>query len=236
MLHKMHNFWQLRKRRVIISAAMLGIVGFGLAGAAASGAWFSDTQSGVISGTIGSIQITTSGGIGTNSANFAFSNMLPGVPQTVTVYYQNTGANNEDVWIKFPNVTALSALNNLGTYGEVHLSANGTDLFDSANLNDRVATCGPLSPSGCWPLASEYLVASNVGPTGSGSVSFTFNYAGKMSTQPSAGTTTYWNVYPVPAGLYSSSNPNGQTYVNASDSSGNGLPYEIVAVQPGQTP
>jgi hypothetical protein len=222
-------------------AALVGTVG--LLGAAAfvasgsTGAYFSDTHTGSISGTIGSIRITPSGGTESTDGSFmdlAFSNLLPGDPQTVTVNYQNTGSDPEDVYVVFPNATALSALNSLGSYGTVHLSSAGNgavgDVFDSANLNDS-PSCPPGStstkyPTPCEALPSQLLVASNVSPGGSGSFSFSFNYASKLSTQPSLGTTAYWNVYP----------QTGDTTINSADGTGNGLPYEIVATQPGVTP
>lgn len=216
----------LKTRAVALLATVTLLGGTAWIAAGTTGAYFSDTHSGTISGTLGSIRVTPSGGTGTDSTDFSFTNMLPGAPQTVTASYTNSGTSPEDVYIVFNNATALSALNNLGTYGEVHLSANGVHLFDSANLNDRVATCGTLEPSGCWPLASQYRVASNLGVGASGTVSFTFNYAGKLSTQPPVGTTASWNVYPV----------SGQATTKAADGTGNGLPYEIVATQPGVTP
>jgi hypothetical protein len=164
--------------------------------------------------------------------DLSFTNMLPGVPQTATVHYQNTGANTQDVWIVFNNATALSALNNLGTYGEAHLSANGTALFDSANLNDRLGTCVAFAPSGCWPLAKQYKVASNVAPGATGSVSFTFDLASKTTAAAPV-----FNPYPVSAqGYLVTHDKNDQNYVNPADGQGNGLPYEIVATQQGVTP
>ena len=135
----------------------------------------------------------------------------------------------------FPNLTALSALNNLGSYGTVHLSSSGTgavgDVFDSANLNDNSVTCpvGSFSvqyPTPCEPLPKQLLIATNVGPGDTGSFSFSFNYASKLSTQAPVGSTAYWNTYPV----------SGQTTTNPSDGTGAGLPYQIVATQPGVTP
>lgn len=207
---------------LVASVGLLGGVAFVAAGT--TGAYFSDTNQGAITGTIGSIRVDTSGGSGADHANFSFANMLPGEAQTATVSYENNGANNEDVWIVFNNPTALSALNNLGTYGEVHLKGNDIALFDSANLNDRASTCGAFDPAGCWPLGKQYKVASNVAPGGSGNVSFSFNYAGKLKTQPDAGTTAVFNQYPVD----DQQNPNGDP--------GNGLPYQIVATQVGVTP
>jgi hypothetical protein len=233
----------MSKRAKLKCAAIVGTVGLlggtAYVAAGSTGAYFSDTHTGAISGTIGSIRITPSGG--TESAdgsymNLAFNDLLPGAPQTVTVDYQNTGNNPEDVYIVFPNATALSALNSLGSYGTVHLSSTGYgavgDVFDSANLNDNGTSCpvGSTSvqyPTPCEPLPSDLLIASNVAPGATGTFSFSFNYASKLSTQPAAGTTAYWNTYPVA----------GQTTTNEpADGSGNGLPYQIVATQHGITP
>jgi hypothetical protein len=223
----MRSYFQKRKARITALVGTIGLlIVFVVVATGGTGAYFSDSHSGTISGTIGSIRVTPSGGGGANNLDFAFTNLLPGEPQSATGQYTNTGANAEDVYIAFNNPTALSALNNLGTYGEVHVTANGNDLFDSANLNDNSTTCGPFSPSGCWPLPSELRLAQNVAPGGTGNFTFTFNYASKLKTQPPAGTTANWNTYPV----------NGQFTVNSSDGSGSGLPYEIVATQPGQTP
>lgn len=211
-------------------AALAALV---IAATGMTGAYFSDTHHGDITGNIGSIKVTPSGGTGTDGTDFTFANLLPGEPQTATIQFQNTGLNNEDVWLVFDNATALSALNNLGTYGEVHVS-NGHELFASTNLNDRSATCGPFSPTGCWPLPSQIKVADNVAPGAGGYVKFTFNYAAKLSDPAAEGAD--FNVYPVPAGAYSPTNPDGQTTVNATDGTGSGLPYEIVATQVGQTP
>ena len=214
------NSLKIKGAAIAVSVALLG--GTAWLAAGATGAYFSDTHGGTISGTVGSVKVTPYGGSGPAQTDLSFTNLLPGVAQTVTESYENTGANPEDVYIVFNNATALSALNNLGTYGEAHLSANGVALFDSANLNDRVPTCGPLSPSGCWPLANQYLLVSNLSPGASGTVSFSFNYASKLKSQGPAA----WNTYPV----------SGQYTVNASDLSGSGLPYQIVATQHGVTP
>lgn len=222
----------LTKRRRI--DVRLGILGLCVAALTAcviiasgiTGAFFSDSHSGKISGTIGSIRVTPSGGTGPEGLNFSFDNLLPGETQTAHMEYKNTGTGNEDVWIVFNNETALSALNNLGTYGVVHLVSNGSEVFGSANLNDNETSCGPFSSSGCWPLKKQYRLASNVAPGGTGSASFTFGYTGKLKTQPPEGVTAVFNQYPVP----------GQFKVNSADGSGDGLPYQIVATQVGQTP
>ncbi|MGH3002594.1 MAG: hypothetical protein ACRDM1_08060 [Gaiellaceae bacterium] len=212
----------------LAALAALVIVATGM-----TGAYFSDTHQGDITGNLGSIKVTPSGGTGADGTDFSFSNMLPGEPQTATIQYQNTGLNSEDVWLVFNNATALSALNNLGSYGEVHVS-NGHALFDSANLNDRTPTCGAFSPTGCWPLPSRIKVGTSIASGAGGFVKFTFDYAGKLSNPAAEGAP--FNVYPVPAGAYSPANPDGQFTVNAADGSGSGLPYQLVATQVGQTP
>ena len=128
----------------------------------------------------------------------------------------------------FNNPTALSALNNLGTYGEVHITANGgSEVFGSANLNDRYACGAPSNPGVATVCAvpKAIKVASSVNPNETGSWAFTFNYAAKLSGQTPAGGGV-WNSYPV----------TGQTTTNAADGTGAGLPYQIVATQVGQTP
>lgn len=215
---------------LVATVAMLG--GTAWIAAGTTGAYFSDTHSGSISGTVGSIKVTPYGGAGANGMDLSFSNMLPGESQTARVNYQNTGANAEDVWIVFNNATALSSLNNMGTFGEVHLSANGTALFDSVNLNDRSGTCGAFSPSGCWPLAKQYLVAANLAPGAAGSVSFAFNLASRTKA---AG--PVFNPYPVsPQGYLVTHDKNDQNFVDAADGQGSGLPYRLVATQHGVTP
>lgn len=184
-----------------------------------TGAYFSDSKAGTITGTLGSIKVSTSGGSGTDNLDFNFTNMLPGVPQTANGGYQNTGTSPEDVWIVFNNAAALHALNDLGTYGEVHVASNGAAIFDSANLNDNTGgTCGPLSPSGCWPLPQELKLAENVGPTASGTFAFTFNYGAKLKGAAAEGAP--FNCYPL-------TDPTCPS---------NGLPYKIVATQHGVDP
>jgi hypothetical protein len=215
---------------LLATVALLG--GTAWIAAGTTGAYFSDTHTGTINGSIGSIQVAANGSTGAALSDVSFKDMLPGVAQTVTINYKNTGKNVQDVWISFTNATALSALNNMGSYGEVHLSANGTALFDSANLNDRSGTCGAFSPSGCWPLAKQYKVASNLAPGTSGTVSFTFALAGKTVTPPVA-----FNHYPASEHSYLvTGNKDDQNYINAADGTGNGLPFAIVATQVGQQP
>ena len=193
-----------------VSAALIG------AGVNATGAYFSDTKAGNISGTIGSIKVAT------DRTQIGFNNMLPGELQTVGDHYTNVGRNNADVWLVFNNADALHALNNLGTFGEVHIASDGTEIFASQNLNDNLApasgTCGPFTPAGCWPVPQQIKLASNVAPGGGGDWTFGFKYASKKQGGNLAEATPAWNYYPL-----------GST-------ANSGLPYQIVATQPGIAP
>lgn len=229
----------MKKARIAALGASLAMTaGLVAAATGATGAYFSDTVSGNASGTIGSIQIAPTNGAG--SMALAFTDLLPGTPQTVSVAYTNTGNSTEDVYVVFPDNIALSALNNLGRYGTVHLSSTGAgavgDVFDSNNLNDNIKSCGAFSQSptgllpGCWPVPNQLLVASNLAPGAAGTFAFSFMYASALSNQGPNPGTGVWNTFPV----------SGQTFGTNSDqsqpTSGSGLPYEIVATQPGINP
>jgi len=204
----------LRTRIIGIAGASALAIGLAVVGASTTGAYLSDTVNGSITGTIGTIQITSA-----NSA-LTYDRLLPGVPQTVTATYQNTGNSPQDVWVVFNNADALHALNDLGTYGEFHVSANGVPKFDSANLNDGLSTGCVTSVAGCWPVPKAIKLVSDLAPSASGNVSFTFGYASKMTT-PERG----FNLYPVPSSADTNATP-----------AHSGMPYQLVAVQPGQTP
>lgn len=214
-----------------LGASSLLLVGVAVAAIGLTGAYFSETKAGEFKGNIGSIHVNTSGGDGPNGLEFAFHNMLPGELQTAHIEFENSGANNEAVYIVFQNETALSALNNLGEYGEAYLSADGKGLFGSKNLNDKSSTC-PLGshdsehPNPCNPLVKQYKLVSDLAPGARGNASFSFAYSGKLKGEPGVGETAPFNTYPVA----------GQVHVNAADGEGTGLPYEIVATQVGQEP
>ncbi len=198
---------------VAVMGASTAMVG---AAAAGTGAYFSDSRTGTTSGTIGSIRVTTAGGGGADGLDFNFANLLPGESQKATATYTNTGHNNQDVWLVFPNADALHAINDLGHYGEVHVTSNGTEIFASSNLNDN---SGGGCPTGCTPLPQAIKLASNVAPNATGSFSFAFNYAGKLKGKDAEGAP--FNCYPV---------------TNPVSCDRNGLPYQVVATQHGISP
>ncbi len=205
---------QNNRVRAAVGVGSLALVAAGLVGSVnGSLAYFTDSQSGNVSGSVGSIKGAVS------QADLAFTNLLPGEVQTVQANMTNTGLSNQDVWVVFDNAAALHALNDLGTYGEFHITAGGVAKFDSANLNnDHNGTCGPLAPTGCWPVPEKVKLASNVAPGGKVGYTFGFGYGSKIATQSQAGGGV-WN-----------------TYTAADGSSASGLPYKIVETQVGQQP
>jgi hypothetical protein len=216
----------LNRKKAIIGAGGVAVaLTMALAALGPTGAYFSDTEQGSIEGTKGSIKIA-----GVDNLDLHFTNMLPGELQTVSERYTNNGLSPQDVWVVFNNAEALHALNDEGTFMEFHLAANGTALFDSANLNDNgdgVPGCAgdpEFSPDGCWPLERAYKLQENLAPGSIGQVSFSAMIAAKAVGQSEVGGGE-WLPYPV-------KQQNGPA-VEATDA---GLPYQIVATQVGQKP
>lgn len=159
--------------------ATASLAGFAATG---TGAYFSDAKSGnVIAGTMGSIAITGHGGDGANNLGITFTKMLPGEQQSKTVSFTNTGENNEDVWVVFDQAAlgthdGKTGLNSFGRYAEVHVSADGSEIFGSANLNDNASSCPPGSGPApvCNPLPHMLKLEDNLTPTSSGTMTFAF--------------------------------------------------------------
>ena len=226
--------------RKALTATALGAAAFALVAVAAgtTGAYFSESAPGAINGTLGSVHLAT------GPTTFNWTNMMPGEPKSATVDFQNSGTGNQDFYLVFKNVPALHAINNLGSYGEAHIAdGNGVHLFDSTNLQDgrhqtatttTTDTCGGFTPAGCWPIPVSLKLASNVAFFAWNSFTFSFNYPGKLGGIPgkiSGGGS--FNTYPLSgtdiwAGAAGAADGAGPA--------GAGLPYDIVAVQVGQTP
>ena len=207
-----------------LGAALVLVLVVALA-AVASGvtsAYFSDTKSGTLTGTVGSIRVDTAATNGgdADSLSLAFTNLMPGVPQTLTTKFTNIGTANQDVWVVFNDVYALRAINDLGTYGAIKVESEEGTVFYSANLNDR-------PNNGTYPLPRMIRLLQNVAPGAGGTMLFTFQYASKLgqSLVPGGGV---WNTYPVP--------PRSWDTDVLPYTSGTGLPYRIVATQVGIAP
>ena len=160
--------------RIAIGIAAL-VAAFGLLFNAVghTGAYLEDTKPGGVTGTIGEVKISTVGGAAINDPTFVWSNMLPGEYKSLTVKYKNTGTVPEDVFLTFPNLTALSALNSLGTYGEVHVTVNGTEVYANANLNDK-------PNSGTKGLPAQLKLQGGLAVNHTGTFTFQFRYADKL--------------------------------------------------------
>ena len=229
---------QTRTMRRLLALGLTGAAAIGLAATASglTGAYFSDSKSGTITGTIGAVKIATSGGTGTNGLDLHFVDLMPGEPQTVTINYQSLGSGPQDLYLTFPNRPALHALNNLGTYGMVTVTDSSSGVvFTSTNLQDgRTVPSGNscsniFTPDngGCWPLPTQLLVRSNLAPGAGGTIQFTFGYPGKLSGNGPG----VWNSYP------SDNPPYSQAYgLDNVPPAGNGLPIVVVATQAGHTP
>ena len=175
------------QKKRLLAVAVSGVAAFGLVATATNltGAYFSEAKGGNITGTIGAVHVATAGGTGGNGLDFSFTNLMPGEPQTITVYYQNTGTGPEDIHLNFPNVPALHTLNNLGTYGEVHIADSSSGpVFDSANRRRPHGRLGHLQTRPARRVAGRCppicVVRSNLPAGGGGTVTFTFALAGKL--------------------------------------------------------
>ncbi|MER7072335.1 hypothetical protein [Terrabacter sp. NPDC000476] len=81
-----------RRARVAVGAGSLVLVAAGLVGSVGGSlAYFTDSQAGSLSGSVGSIKGQT------NTNTLAFTNLLPGEVLTVDATVTNTGLNNQDV-------------------------------------------------------------------------------------------------------------------------------------------
>lgn len=222
----------MARSRTFFTAGAVGVAAIALAASTSvTGAYFSDSKSGKITGTVGTIKVETTGssGTGVDGLNFNFERLMPGVAQTAVINYKNIGSEPEDVSLTFPNRSALHALNNKGRYAVVKIvDGNNLVLFESTNLNDgrRLSetgnTCGTFTPTvgpfdggNCWPLPPKLKIADNVAPGASGQISFIFAYPVEKTDQNAV-----FNAYPVSEAFG----------LDAADS-GEGLPFKVVADQ-----
>jgi len=221
----MHGILRRINPRIAIGiAAVLAAFGLLFNAVGHTGAYLEDAKPGGVTGTIGKVEISTTGGAAINDPTFTWSNMLPGVYKSLTVKYKNTGTVPEDVYLTFPNLTALSALNSLGTYGEVHVSVNGTEIYANANLNDK-------PNNGTSGLPAQLKLQEGLQVNHTGTFTFEFRYADKLGGVQGAATHStgggVFNHYPA---------TDGQVTVRAGDGTGNGLPFAVAGVQEGHLP
>jgi hypothetical protein len=220
----MPGFFRRINRRVALAlTAIVAAIGLAIVASGNTSAYFEDVKQGGATGTVGQVKISTEGGNAVDDPTFTWNDMLPGQPRSLTIKYTNTGTVHEDVYLTFPNATALSALNSLGTYGEVHVSVNGDEIYSNSNLNDK-------PNNGTTGLPAQLKLQEHLAVGHTGKVTFTFQYADKLGGVQGAATHStgggVFNPYPVP----------GQVTVRSGDGTGNGLPFAVAGVQEGHLP
>jgi len=134
----------------VATAALLGSV------VATTGAYWTDSHGGTITGTNGTVAITVNGGGGAGLLDFDFSGIMPGVTKTATVNLYNPTANPEAVWVVFNNTNGIwSAVNDLGQFGKFTV---GGYIYD--NLNNNSADAQPATPGVAGTSTGSYMSGS----------------------------------------------------------------------------
>lgn len=123
-----------------VAASLIGVAVVG------TGAYYTDSHGGQISGNNGSVAITVDGtGTGPEDMDFDFSGILPGAPgKTATITVTNTGSAPEDLYLAFNNDNNMwSAVNDLGQYGKFIIN---TKTYDNLNNTYTAANSGVSMP------------------------------------------------------------------------------------------
>ena len=140
----------MRKSKAVRVAGFVGALGASAAlvgfAATGTGAYFSESHTGTIQASNGSVKLTVS----PSNGILTYSNLLPGVDQKQTVGWQATGTGAQDIWLVFPTTSkdgsnpseALTgqpedaAKGGLGRYGHFAVNAPAGS-FNSYNLSNR---------------------------------------------------------------------------------------------------
>jgi hypothetical protein len=145
-------------RKRISLLAGVGLVTVLSLAVVSTGAYFTDSKPGAITGNLGTVAINTDG------QNINFANLMPGETQTQTVWVQNTGTGNEDIYVVFSNDNkAWSAVNNLGQYGKFTVNGKVYDNLNNAyealtpGLPGTPNGNGPVGPCGTEQIGANYL-------------------------------------------------------------------------------
>jgi hypothetical protein len=208
---------------VVALGASAGLVA---AAANGTGAYFTDSHSGTINASTGSVKVNTT------DLTLNFSGLLPDQFQTDPIQFQSTGSGPEDIWMVFDPTTS-AILNGpggtdapLGRFGHFALTSPAGN-FSSFNLSSEGAA-PPHTGNSCsvdqnghggstteaadkttlvdfCPVPQEILLASNVAPGNGGEADVTFGYTRLLTGPQNA--------------------PLGQV-----------APYSIIATQPGILP
>lgn len=199
-----------------------------LAGVAASstGAYFTDSHDGNLSGTAGHLRLSVS------STALSFADLVPGDYQTRSIDYSTNSSGHEDIWMVFPSGAGYSALTGykgdpdfsaggLGRYGHFAV-ANGDQVkFTSYNLQNRApGATDPIcsvdangnggsnqqatSPTDTPPLCGvpQFIKLASDLPSGStGTIHMTFGVTGKWTGQNVPATNAPFKIVATQAGV-----------------------------------
>jgi hypothetical protein len=123
-----------------------------------TGAYFTDSHSGQINTSTGTVRVTTDPG---DNGQLNFTNLLPGEYQDQPITYTAAGTGAEDIWLVFPTTStggsnpseAFTGNPNdavgggLGRYGHFAVSSTNGAHFTSYNLNNPSTSPGDPGPS-----------------------------------------------------------------------------------------
>ena len=184
------------------SAALVGVAG------TSTGAYFTDSASGQMDASIGSVQVEAA----TSDTYFSFTGLMPGQNQSQQIDYTNTGTAAQDIWLYIPEgpqynvfsgAVGASPADGLGRYGHFEVKNNaGSINFQSYNLASNAAdptNCPvdaatgnggsaerPTSETDTVPYCAvpHYIrVDTNVPATANRHLTLTFGYTGKLTSQ-----------------------------------------------------
>jgi hypothetical protein len=118
-----------------------------------TGAYFTDSHTGEIDASTGSVTVAISPGDG----KLSFANLLPGEYQTANLNYEATGTGAEDIWLVFPTDGTAEAFvgqpddgvtpGPLGRYGHFAVTSTNGASFTSYNLSTEGTTPGHTGPT-----------------------------------------------------------------------------------------
>lgn len=150
-------FSSTKRRATAISGLVLSIAAVLALTVASTGAYFTDSHPGQISGINGNVAVNVNGGVGAGQLNFDFSGILPGDTKTATMNVGNPTGNTEDVWLVFSNSNGMwSAVNDLGQYGKFTVGGYTYDNLNNKNTNAQPATPGQAGT----PITGSYMSGS----------------------------------------------------------------------------
>jgi hypothetical protein len=171
-----------------ITAALVSIAVIG------TGAYFTDSNGGQISGNLGTVAVTTSGGTGTDGLDFSFDGLLPGEEKIANVHVQNTGTGSEDIYLAFDNTHgAWSAFNTLGAYGTFTIDgviydnlnnqyAWGTDSSGQVISTDPASACYNVPRPAQIKFLPHTIDLGTLGPTASKDFTIGFHFHACMTS------------------------------------------------------